>query len=464
MFLGKEYDMNILLVRPKYDNLFFRINLINVEPLELEYLYTILSRDGHNCAIYDGQVEKFGLDKALREFEPDIVAISGYITAANKMIQYSEIVKNYNPQIKVVIGGVHAEINYMDFYKPTIDYIVHSGGYGPFSKIIDYLDSPEQIAHIRGICFRNNADSWVFNEREIFCPKDMPIPDRRHFYKYKKQFNYLLEGSCAVVKTAYGCPHNCSFCYCCLLNGGRYMLRDMEEVADEIYGIDCNLIWIVDDTFTVDRERILKFTELIRARGIKKRFILYGRSDFISENEDVIEKLAEAGVVDFIVGLEAVSDTELQDYNKCATVENNKRCVEILHKYGIECLGLFIIGTDATKADFDNLTAWIKRMKLRFITASVFTPFPGTLLFEKYREQLINLNYDNWDLLHLVIKPGNMTEKKFYYELYKLYAKVVFINKGIGDFNHKYICQILKLIKEFIKKLIYRNRGTNRAR
>jgi radical SAM superfamily enzyme YgiQ (UPF0313 family) len=449
--------MNILLVRPKYDNLFFRINLINVEPLELEYLYTILNNDGHNCVIYDGQVEKHGLGKALREFKPDIVAISGYIAAVNKMIQYSEIVKEYNPQIKVAIGGVHAELNYADFYVPTIDYVIHSGGYEPFRKIIDCLEAPEQIAGIKGICRQNSDGTWVFNEREIFCPKDLPIPDRSHFYKYKKQFNYLLEGSCAVVKTAYGCPHNCSFCYCCLLNGGKYLLRDMEGVVDEIYGIDCNLIWIVDDTFTVDRERILKFTELIRARGIKKRFIMYGRSDFISENEDMIEELADIGVVDFIVGLEAVLDNELQDYNKCATVENNQKCVEILHKYGIECLGLFIIGTDATKVDFDNLIEWVKRMKLKFITASVFTPFPGTPLFEKYKEQLTTLDYDNWDLLHLVIKPGNMTEKKFYYELYKLYAKVAFVNKGIGDFNRQYISYILRVIKEFIGRLIRKN-------
>jgi radical SAM superfamily enzyme YgiQ (UPF0313 family) len=171
----------------------------------------------------------------------------------------------------------------------------------------------------------------------------------------------------------------------------------------------------------------------------------------------MIAELEDVGVVVFIVGLEAVFDTELQDYNKCATVENNQRCVEILHKYEIECLGLFIIGTDATKADFKNLIEWIKRMKLKFITASVFTPFPGTPLFEKYKEQITTLEYDNWDLLHLVMKPGNMTEKKFYYELYKLYARVVFVNKGIGDFNRQYISHILRLIKEFTGRLIRKN-------
>ena len=451
--------MNILLVRPRYDNLFFRINFINVEPLELEYLYTILKGDGHNCRIYDGQVEKYGMEKALREHKPDIVAISGYVIVKNKMILYSEIIKSYDPKIKVAIGGVHAELNYEDFYAPTIDYIIHSGGYEPFRKLMVSLETPELLPGIKGICFRNSEGSWVFNEREVFCPKDLPIPDRSHFYRYKRKFNYLLYGSCAVVKSAYGCPHNCSFCYCCLLNGGDYLLRDMEEVVEEISGIACDLVWIVDDTFTVERERVMKFVELIRVHRIKKRFIMYGRSDFIEENEDIIAELADIGVISVIVGLEAVDNTQLDDYNKCATVENNQRCVEILHKYDIDCAGLFIIGTDAVKADFDNLIKWARRMKLRFITASVFTPIPGTPMFEKYKDQLTTLDYDKWDLLHLVIKPGNMTERGFYFQLYKLYAKVAFMNKKVTDFDFQYLKYLLRLVREFARRLIFESRG-----
>lgn len=451
--------MNILLVRPRYENLFFRINFINVEPLELEYIYTILRNDGHNCAIYDGQVEKHGLEKALREYKPDIVAISGYVIVKDKMIKYSELVKSYDPQIRVIIGGVHAELNYADFYVPTIDYVVHSGGYEPFRKLVGSIGKPGLLPGIKGICYRNIEDLWFFNEREIFDPKDLPIPDRGHFYRHKHSFNYLLYGSCAVVKSAYGCPYNCSFCYCCLLNGGEYLTRDMEEVVEEIRGIDCDLIWIVDDTFTVGRERVLKFVELIRAHGIKKRFILYGRSDFISENEDIIAELADIGVTSFIVGLEAVDNTRLDDYNKCATVENNQRCVEILHKYDIDCAGLFIIGTDAVKADFNKLITWVRRMKLKFITASVFTPFPGTPAFEKYKEQLITHDYEKWDLLHLVMKPSNMTERGFYFQLYKLYARIAFVNKGIGDFSLKYISYILRMIKEFVRRLVFESGG-----
>lgn len=447
--------MKVLLVRPKYDNLFFRINFINVEPLELEYLYTILRKDGHDCSIYDGQTESFGLEKALTEYKPDIVAISGYVIVKDKIIKYSELIKEYDPDIRVVVGGVHAELNHADFYVPTIDYVVHSGGYKPFQRLIDSLDAPEGI---KGLAFQSRDGSWTCNEREDFCPKDLPIPDRSHFYRHKRKFYYLMDGSCAVVKAAYGCPYSCSFCYCCLINGGKYASRDMGDVVREIRDINCSLIWIVDDTFTVSRERVLEFVSLIREQKIDKRFIIYGRSDFIAENEELMAELASVGVVNCIVGLEAVSDKELDGYNKGATVENNRRCVEVLHSCGIECTGLFIIGTDAVKADFDNLIQWIRRMKLRFATASVFTPLPGTPMFERYREQLTTLDYEKWDLLHLVIKPANMTVRGFYFQLYKLYFRIAFVNKGIMDFKPSYIKQLLRFIRESTRRLILEGR------
>ena len=39
--------MKILLVRPGYENLFAKINIVNVEPLELEYLNTLANQLGH---------------------------------------------------------------------------------------------------------------------------------------------------------------------------------------------------------------------------------------------------------------------------------------------------------------------------------------------------------------------------------------------------------------------------------
>ena len=75
----------------------------------------------------------------------------------------------------------------------------------------------------------------------------------------------------------------------------------------------------------------------------QKTFICYGRSDFIAAHESLIRELAEAGFRYIMVGLEAVSDSFLDSYQKHSSQALNIQTIRILHKYGINLVGLFII-------------------------------------------------------------------------------------------------------------------------
>ena len=50
--------MKVLLVRPPAPNKLSFTKVLDNEPLELEYLHTILKNNGHLEYIYDGLVEK----------------------------------------------------------------------------------------------------------------------------------------------------------------------------------------------------------------------------------------------------------------------------------------------------------------------------------------------------------------------------------------------------------------------
>ena len=63
--------MKILLVRPGYENLFAKINIVNVEPLELEYLYTVAREQGAECEIFDAVIRKRRFATVLKKFNPD---------------------------------------------------------------------------------------------------------------------------------------------------------------------------------------------------------------------------------------------------------------------------------------------------------------------------------------------------------------------------------------------------------
>jgi radical SAM superfamily enzyme YgiQ (UPF0313 family) len=85
--------------------------------------------------------------------------------------------------------------------------------------------------------------------------------------------------------------------------------------VEELESIETREVYIVDDTFLLDRSRLLEIADAIRRRGIKKEFLVYGRSDFIANNEDVIKEWSEIGLKAVILGLEFTSDHELDSVN-----------------------------------------------------------------------------------------------------------------------------------------------------
>jgi hopanoid C-3 methylase len=447
--------MNVLLVRPKSLNIISRVSVIDLEPLDLEYLYTVALEEKVNCQIFDSLFDKRNLKDVLTDFKPDIVAMTGYITQEPLMLGYASTIKEYNPSIKVIVGGVHAQVNYSRFYVNTIDIIIHSSSLEPFKRILRMGKSNDEaiLKDMDGICYRKDNE-WVVNKHLPINPDELPIPDRSHFNKNKHLYRYLSYSPCAIVKTAFGCPYQCNFCYCRKLNDGVYAARNIDLVVEEIEGIECDSIHIVDDTFLISRERITRFISLIKEKGIKKNFVFYSRADFIVENEDLIKELETIGTKGIIVGLEAIDNNTLNSYSKQSSEDLNEKCVTVLQKYNIDCLALFIIDMNATKKDFERLYKWVERVKLRYASVSIFTPIPGTVLFDEYQDQLTTDKMQHWDFLHLVLEPTNMSRKSFYLAYYKLFLKLTFIGKKSGIYDFVDMQYIRNIAKEHFSNLI----------
>ncbi|NLT95305.1 MAG: radical SAM protein [Clostridia bacterium] len=414
--------MRVLLVRPKPRNLFARLKTVRFEPLELEYLAAIVNELGFQYKIYDGMVEKQAFPRLVKSYRPHVVAITGYSIHVNLIKEYAETVKAFDPEIKVVVGGIHAELNWQDFYDPNIDIIVHSNPLHAFRDVLLNVDTAANWHEVKNICFKEKG-RWVKNGGQELDVNALPFPDRTHLQKYKEQFRYFGKEECALVKTAWGCPYNCNFCYCGCLNGGKHEARDINKVVEEIEEMEQEKIFIIDDDFLVDRSRLLNFCRLITEKKIKKDFSIYGRADLICANRDILAQLRAAGVSEIIVGLEAVDDETLNYYHKKTSSEVNFRAVECLKENDIKSCGLFIVNEDFDLDDFKRLRAAVKKMELDLCMFSIFTPLKGVPGYENYREKLIvpEDKYENNDFLHLNIKPAKMGICRYYFEFYKLY-------------------------------------------
>lgn len=452
--------MRILLIRPRpHKETIGLQNVMICEPLELEYLSSNIEPLGHDVFIVDMILEKKSISYFLKKYKPDVVGITGYIAHVNVIKDYALEVKKYNKNIKVIVGGVHAEVNPEDFECKSIDYIIRANGIKTFINILDKLENKKKTNNID--CVYNRKKSNNYLKETTF---NYIFPDRGKVDKYRKHYYYMFHRNCSLMKTSFGCPYQCKFCFCRKVTDEKYFTRDLDNIIEELKSVKETEIYIVDDDFLVNKKRLLKFCELLKKNNIKKKYLIYGRADFIANNEDVIREMKSVGLRAVIVGLESCDSNELVDYNKKTNVEINEKAVSILKKYDVECYGTFILGLDWEKKDFNALAKWIKKLGLVFVNLQPLTPLRGTELYESYKKDFIirEDEYEKWDLAHLVVKPSKISVRKYYWYTMVLYYKITVNPKSAFYMIRKYgLHDTLKLSVgafkvnlQYLKKLI----------
>ena len=416
--------MKVLLIRPRpHKDTIGLQNVMICEPLELEYISSNIEKLGHESIIVDMIIERKKIKYFLDKYKPDVVGMTGYISHVNVIKEYAKQVKEFDTNIKTIVGGVHAEVNPEDFESEDIDYIIRANGIKTFIEILDKLDSNSREINDTSI-------EGVYSKK---CKKAIKettfsylFPNREKVNKYRSKYYYMFHRNCSLIKTSFGCPYQCKFCFCRQITDDKYFARDLNNIIDELKTIKETEIYIVDDDFLFNANRLLEFCDLLEKNNIKKRYLVYGRADFIAENEHVIKRFKEVGLRAVIVGLESCDSNELVDYNKKTQVATNEKAVEILKKYDVECYGTFILGLDWKKEDFDALAKWIKKLGLVFVNLQPLTPLRGTELYEQYKKDFIvkEEEYEKWDLAHLVVKPMNISVRKYYWYTMVLYYKI----------------------------------------
>lgn len=426
--------MKVLFIRPKpHKETIGLQNVMICEPLELEYLSSNIEALGHETAIIDMIIEKKKIAYFLKEHNPQVVGLTGYIAHVNIIKDYARQIKEYNPDIKVVVGGVHAEVNPEDFESENIDYIVRANGIKTFVELVEGLSKGECT---KLACVYSKDNNRPVKEKEF----NYLFPDRDKVNKYRHKYYYMFHRNCSLIKTSYGCPYQCKFCFCRQITDGNYFYRSLENIIEELQTIKEKEVYIVDDDFLVDRERILRFCQLLKEKNINKRYLIYARADFIAANEDVIKIFKSVGLRAVIVGLESCDSNELNNYNKKTLVATNERATEILKKYDVECYGTFILGLDWTKKDFDALAKWIKKLGLIFVNLQPLTPLRGTQMYDEYKDEFIvkEDEYEKWDLAHLVVRPSKISVRKYYWYTIVLYYKITVNPKSAFYMIKKY--------------------------
>ena len=109
----------------------------------------------------------------------------------------------------------------------------------------------------------------------------------------------------------------------------KYYKRRPKKIVEELDSIREEYVFFADDESLLDAQRMKMLAELIKQKGIKKKYFLYGRSDTIAKNPDLIRQWRDIGLERVFVGLEFFRNEDLKYISKKSTVNDNNKAVKI---------------------------------------------------------------------------------------------------------------------------------------
>lgn len=219
--------------------------------------------------------------------------------------------KEVCPNSKIYIMGYFAEINAKQLIKKYefVDGIVYGDGCD-FAIAYGKSEGKKLI----GGLFRMSDGSLYENCRHTYIPLDK-LPNPARDIEKTEQCKYIN------LIWRNGCFGTCSFCHINLVKR-PFSARSIESVVEEIEDCYVNMgkkMFIFNDNVfwcnKRDDKSIERFVELIEQKGLDISFMIYLRCQpFIGEER--LKLLKRAGLRRVFIGIENISDSFSEKYNK----------------------------------------------------------------------------------------------------------------------------------------------------
>ena len=193
--------------------------------------------------------------------------------------------------------------------------------------VADALAAGRPLAEVPALRLKT-PDGWVSTRplEERTGLDEIPLPARDLVERDRNRYHCLLFKPVWLIETARGCPFRCSFCSVWQLYGRSFRERSIGAVVDDFERTGDSL-FIADDLFWNHPERSRELARALKARGVRKRWILVQtRTDLVCRSADLLEEWRPiAKDFDIFFGLEAASDAGLASVTKDAGVGASHR-------------------------------------------------------------------------------------------------------------------------------------------
>jgi len=238
------------------------------------------------------------------------------------------------------------------------------------------------------------------------------LPDLQDHVRPRRDLIKCSSGKFAIapIETTRGCPYNCDFCSVSRFFGTRQRHKAIPDIIADIESCHEKYLFFLDDNITGNK-RYAK--ELFREMIPLKKIWVGQASIQVSNDPELMQLAYKSGCRALLIGFESMSDSGINQYHKTLkTVDENIRAIKKLQDNGIMTMASLIFGLDSdTKEIFEIAHDFLTRSKAAFFQACAMTPYPGTPVFQKLRNEgrILTDDWTRFDASKVIIRPENLT-------------------------------------------------------
>ena len=433
--------MNILLVIPKK----FARSILPAPDIGLAYVARAAFDAGANVEILDAHKDNITpetFDNILKRKHYDLIGFKCLSVDFYAVLEYCRTIKRHNPNIITVLGSYHPTALPEDTMKhKEVDYVILGEGEMGISSLTKKLSYHqgnipfEELSQIPCLVFRDKTDNNRIKTNPIALEENLDKLGFPAWHLFKIEEYPELPGETSrflPIITSRGCPALCTFCCTKMIHKSKIRTRSPEHVIKEMEWLaenyDIQKISIFDDNFTFYKKHAMAICELYRQNNIPVKFDIPQGIRIDKIDKELLISLETAGCDYMGIGVESGVQKTLDVVRKGTAISDIKEKICLIKKYTkIRLIGFFVIGfPHETKDDILKTIDFALKLKLDYATFTIFTPFPGTPLFNTMVEEgYFSTDTFNWE--NLLLDRTTYQHKNMDYSTLKMLQRNAYI-------------------------------------
>lgn len=383
-------------------------------PLWLIYAAALAEKNGYEVEFIDAPAKLMNQNTTLSKIQDiasdaKLFVLDTSTPSINSDLRFAESLKENYPQAFIALVGTHPTATVHETMEKScaVDAIARKEYDFTILELAQVLRDKGILSNVAGLSYRDEGNNIVDNmDREpIENMDDIPFASK-FISEHLDVYDYVFPAAtypAIQIFTGRGCPARCNYCvYPQTMHGHKYRERSIENVVAEFEYIsthfpDVKEIVIEDDTFTIDKKRVVGICEKLIEKNLHKRFKWLCNARVNLDYETMV-KMKAAGCRLLIPGVESFNQQILNNVKKGTTIKQIENYMASAKKAGLLVHACYMVGNKGETRETMEETL---RAAIRFNTDTAqffpLIPYPGTEAYAWAKENgYISGNYDEY--------------------------------------------------------------------